>query len=102
MRVDGDASFAYTGDSLATHALAAWAKQADVLLCDAPFTKQTAPSPSPHMTAEQAGELARNAQVGALWISHLVPGSDEQAVLCAARKIFQDSSLVEEMADRTV
>ena len=73
-----------------------------LLLCDAPFTKQTAPSPSPHMTAEQAGELARNAQVGALWISHLVPGSDEQAVLCEARKIFQDSSLVEEMADRTV
>ena len=102
VRVEGDASFAYTGDSLATHALVAWAKQADILLCDVPCTEETAPSPSPHMTAEQAGALARNAQVGALWISHLVPGSDEQAVLHAARKIFQESSLVEEMTDRSV
>lgn len=102
VRVEGEAAFAYTGDSLVTHALAAWASKADVLLCDAPFTAETAPVSSPHMTAEQAGELAAAAQVKALWISHLVPGSDEQAVLCAARRIFRESSLVEEMADRTI
>lgn len=102
VRVDGDSSLAYTGDSLVTHALTAWADQVDVLLCDAPFTKRTVPSPSPHMTAEQAAELAKAAHVGALWLSHLVPDSDEQAVLRAARGIFQQSCLVEEMADRIV
>ena len=97
VRVEGQKSVAYTGDSMPTAQLAYWAKGADVLLCDAPFTERTVPQTSPHMTAEQAAGLAQKAGVGALWLSHITPGSDENALLHAAHKTFANSSIVEEL-----
>ncbi|MFR5868974.1 MAG: MBL fold metallo-hydrolase [Acutalibacteraceae bacterium] len=87
----------FTGDSVPTAALRAWAQNADVLLCDAPFTEQNVPSPSPHMTAGQAAEMAQKAGVKNLWISHIVPGSDETALLAEAKEKFENSEIVEEM-----
>ena len=97
VRVEGEKTLAYTGDSVPTAALRAWAQNADVLLCDAPFTEQNVPSPSPHMTAGQAAEMAQKSGVKNLWISHIVPGSDETALLAEAKEKFENSEIVEEM-----
>lgn len=102
VRVEGRKSLAYTGDSVPTAQLASWARGADVLLCDAPFTERTAPQAAPHMTAEQAAALAQKAGVGALWLSHITPGSDENALLSAAQQAFAKSRLVEELHSITL
>lgn len=49
------------------------------------------------MTAGQAAEMAQKAGVKNLWISHIVPGSDETALLAEAKEKFENSEIVEEM-----
>lgn len=102
VRVEGEKSLAYTGDSLPTKALSLWAQEADVLLCDAPFISQTVPENSPHMTAEQAAQIAKQAHVKQLYLSHITPGTNPDDLLQAASKEFDQVRLVEEMKIQTI
>lgn len=86
-----DGSLVYTADSVFDPALAEFAKEADALLCDAAFSNENQPEDAPHMRGEEAAKLAELAQVGALWLTHLNPTTDESALLQQARAVFANT-----------
>ncbi|MCX8006543.1 MAG: MBL fold metallo-hydrolase [Coriobacteriia bacterium] len=65
----------YTSDSVASPALADAARGADLLLADATLPEEYA-GKAPHMTAREAGALARAAGVEVLVLTHLWPSVD--------------------------
>ena len=80
--------FVYSGDAVGGAGLAAFCRGADLLLCDATFTKAQWHAEMPHFSAAQAGELARKAGARQLVITHLQPGSDKELLLQEAREAF--------------
>ena len=67
-------SIVYTGDTAPCDAVTGLAAGADVLLAEASFTTAVATNPAGlHMTALEAGELARKAGVGRLVVTHVPP-----------------------------
>lgn len=86
---DGGHSLVYTGDTAPTEGLAEHARGCDVLLCEASLG---AVEPAPgmrrvHLTAHEAGELARDAQARSLVLTHL-DATAREAALTAARAVF--------------
>ena len=72
--VEGSGYFVYTGDSAPTEELALFAKRADILLSEASGLDEDSDYVQGiHMTARQAGELARKADAKELIITHFWP-----------------------------
>lgn len=91
VRVSGAAGevLAYSGDSRTCEALAALARDADLFLCEA--TYQDGPVDpgglDAHMTAEQAGDVARRASARRLLLTHIKATLEEaRSVKEAARR----------------
>ena len=74
---DGDDRLVYTADTQESKELVAFSREADVLLCEStyPSTLENLPSGN-HLTSQQAGELASQAQAGQLVLTHFWPGID--------------------------
>ena len=51
----------------------------DLLICEASYTREREPEGIQHLSARQAGELARRSQVGQLVLTHQLPGADVDA-----------------------
>lgn len=77
-----------SGDTRPSENLVRFAKDADVLVHEAMLPEYLDGVDTPevatrlkayHTTAEEAGEIARRANVGLLVLTHLVPGKDEEA-----------------------
>lgn len=85
----GGRSLVYTGDSGASPATAELARDADVLLAEASFV-DALPGDSARdlSSAEQRGQLATDADVRHLVLTHLLPGTDPAASTAAARRHF--------------
>lgn len=82
-----DERIAYTADtSPGDHALTV-ARDADILIAEATLPEQFAGS-APHMTASEAGALAREAGAGALVLVHVWPTNDREAMGQAAADAF--------------
>ncbi|MDO4571742.1 MAG: MBL fold metallo-hydrolase [Clostridia bacterium] len=77
----GGARLFYTGDTGWFEGLPALAKGADALLADCCFTDADADRPPIHLSARQAGRLARAAGAGTLYCTHLYGGADGDAAL---------------------
>ncbi|MGH3345769.1 MAG: MBL fold metallo-hydrolase [Nocardioides sp.] len=76
----GDESLVYTGDSGPSPALLDLARDADVLLGEASSVDEVDDNMSGMLsTAGQRGDDAREAGVGALVLTHLIPGEDPAA-----------------------
>lgn len=77
---DGRLSLVYTADATATPELARHADGADLLLCEATYLE---PGPDlerfGHMTGEQAADLAGQARVRRLVLTHVMPFEEENA-----------------------
>ncbi|NLX82799.1 MAG: MBL fold metallo-hydrolase [Clostridiales bacterium] len=86
-------AFVYTGDAVGSPQLAAFCQGADLLLCDATFTKAQWHEGLPHFSAAQAGQLAQEARVKQLILTHLQPGSDKDLLLMEARAEFEHTLL---------
>lgn len=72
--VEGSGYFVYTGDTAPTEKLALFAEKADILLCEASgLDKDCDYLRGVHMTARQAGDLARLAGAKELIITHFWP-----------------------------
>lgn len=72
--VEGSGYFVYSGDAAPTEKLALFAEKADIFLCEASgLDKDCDYVRGSHMTARQAGELARRAKVKELIITHFWP-----------------------------
>ena len=83
----------YTGDAAGGAGLADFCRGADLLLCDATFTKAQWHEDLPHFSAHQAGQLARDAGVKQLVITHLQPGSDKELLLREAREAYANARM---------
>ncbi len=81
----------YSSDATLTPGLDQLCQGADLLLCDATFTTQQWHDELPHMSAAQAAELAKDAQVKRLLLTHCQPGSDSALLLSQAQAVFAES-----------
>jgi len=80
----GDGCLVYTADTGPGVDLAAFARDADLLLAEATYQRAREGQPV-HLTAEQAGELADRSGAGELVLTHLAPYLDSARSLEEAR-----------------
>lgn len=86
--------FCYTGDTNTVEGLTNFAKGADFLLADGPFTEAAWAEGKPHMSAAHVAQLAKDADVRRFVITHLNPAIDPETLLREARAIRIDALLV--------
>jgi ribonuclease BN (tRNA processing enzyme) len=84
---EGDTRLCYTSDTGMTRAVVQAARGCDLLLAEATLPEQYADA-APHLTARQAGEVAREAGAGRLVLVHLWPTSDRGVALEEAAAAF--------------
>jgi ribonuclease BN (tRNA processing enzyme) len=93
----GGAAVAFTSDTAPSAAVADLARGAGLLVADATWTT-AAPETvqaAGHMTGALAAEMAREAGVGRLLLSHFFPTTDPAATLAAALDVFADSAVAQ-------
>jgi len=95
--VRGGGKFVYSGDTRPCPELVALAQGADLFLCEATFLEDEVVSGERgHLTAREAGEIAAEAGVGRLLLTHIHPDVDARDSLETARAAFDgDVSLAE-------
>ncbi len=76
-------SITYSGDTAPTSQLVDLARGTDIALFEASFVGTHNP-PNLHLTAADAGRIAREADVGLLLLTHHVAWNDEAEVLAEA------------------
>lgn len=81
----------YTGDCAGGEGLADFCQGADLLICDASFTRAQWHEGMPHFSAARAGELARDARVKGLMLTHFQPGADVNTLVQEAREAYPDA-----------
>ncbi|NQU96140.1 MAG: MBL fold metallo-hydrolase [Chloroflexi bacterium] len=103
--VRGSGRLVYSGDTRPCPGLPALARGADVFLCEATYLEEEANSTGVrgHLTASEAGEVAAQADVGRLLLTHVHPTVDEEQVLEHAKAAFGgDAALAEQGASYVV
>ncbi|MCG3751429.1 MBL fold metallo-hydrolase [Amycolatopsis sp. Poz14] len=90
----GGTILAYTGDTGLCRGLGELADGVDVLLSEASWTDAADRPKGVHLSGKEAGELAKDAGVGRLLLTHVAPWTDRNAVLAEARAVFPDAELV--------
>lgn len=89
VRLDhGGSSLAYSGDTAATSALVELARGADLFLCEAAFVDGEPNPAGHHLTGREAGEHAAAAGVRQLMVTHILPWTDPEVTMAAARSAF--------------
>ncbi len=79
----------YSGDVGPCPELEVLARGADLFVCEATWLEtQVPPDERGHLTATEAGEIARKAGVGSLLLTHIVPYVDAGKTLEAAKATF--------------
>jgi len=93
----GGRRLVYSGDTGpgAADALVELARGADLLLIEASLLARRGDRAPGHLTARQAAQIAREAGVGRLLLTHLLPEYDPEEVLAEAREVFPGAQLAE-------
>lgn len=81
-------SVVYTADTGPFAELASFASGVDLLLAEAGFVDDPRNPPDAHLTATEAGRLARDAGVGVLVVTHIAPWHDARRQHELARAAF--------------
>jgi ribonuclease BN (tRNA processing enzyme) len=81
-------SLVYTGDTARCDALSDLTRGADVLLADTAWVTRGVRPDNLHMSAAEGAQLANEAGVSTLLLTHVLPWSDKAAVLDSARSVF--------------
>ncbi|QPC46009.1 MBL fold metallo-hydrolase [Mangrovibacillus cuniculi] len=81
-------SVVYTGDSSFTEDFIAFSKNADLLIVDCNFYKGMDGSKPGHMTSEEVGTIAKQANVKKLLLSHLPHFGEHDQLVREAKEIF--------------
>lgn len=84
---DGDSTLCYTADTAPGTRVLAAATGADLLLAEATLPERYA-GMSPHMTATQAGELARDSGAKQLVLTHVWPTNDRAEMSLHVHTVF--------------
>jgi ribonuclease BN (tRNA processing enzyme) len=90
--------FTFTADTAPCGGVERAAQGADLLLAEATL-EQSFEGLAPHMTARQAGELARGAGARTLALVHIWPTNDRERTLAEAREAFGGRTFVAEEFD---
>lgn len=96
---NGVGTIVYTSDTgfAAKDDLVKFARGADLMICESSLLKRHGFSEfNSHLTAEQAGIIAREANVGRLMITHFWPEESTDEYLNEARGIFSDVVVAKE------
>jgi len=94
---DSSGVLAYSGDTRPCVGLLEAARGADLFLCEASAIEEDAEFAKPgHLTAKQAGEIAGQAGVSRLLLTHIWPFYDEKQLLRECREVFSASEVVVE------
>ncbi|MFH1926581.1 MAG: MBL fold metallo-hydrolase [Chloroflexota bacterium] len=95
----GGKKMVYSGDTIYNSRLVEIAKEADLMLCEstAVLGKHTSSKDIPHLTARQAAEIAAQAGVCKLLLTHFWYEEKKENYLEEARKVFSNTSLAEEL-----
>ena len=91
----GGKSFGYTGDTNTLPSLVSDFNQCDLLLADGLFPSSFWSADKPHLSAELAAQLATDAHVRELIITHLNPLFPTRPLLDEARAVFHSVHLAE-------
>ncbi|HOB87445.1 MAG TPA: MBL fold metallo-hydrolase [Bacillota bacterium] len=87
----------YSGDTEYFSGLVDWARGADLFLCEANYLeKDMAANPPNHLSAAQAAQLAAEAGVKRLLLTHLPPEEDGALSLKEAREHFPQAEIARE------
>lgn len=84
----------YTADTGPSSVVAELARGADLLLAEAAFVDGASNPPGLHLTGRQAGELARDAGVGRLVVTHVPPWNDPAVALAEASAVFDGACVL--------
>lgn len=86
VRVDWEGkSFCYGADCAPNDVLPSFARGVDLLLLECSFGAGPAPEGVPHLTAQHAAELARQAEARRLLLTHCYPEFNRDEAIAAAR-----------------
>lgn len=85
----------YTGDAAEGESLVEFCRGADILLADGAFMEKQWHEKAPHMSAKRAAQLAKDAGVKRLLITHLPPSNVPALLQDEARSVFANSSVVQ-------
>ena len=94
IRIDGSASLTYTGDTAPSPAICELAAGSDLLLAEATLDEPEDGPVQGHLTATQAAELAQNAAVRRLMLTHFWHDADRELAAQAAKQLLSCSVLV--------
>lgn len=95
---DGKRRLFYTGDTGYFPELPDLCRGADLLLADCGLlSAEKTTAIAPHLTAKEAGELARDAEVGQLICSHIWGGYEDEPVIAEARIAFPAAQAAKEL-----
>ncbi|MBE5774158.1 MAG: MBL fold metallo-hydrolase [Clostridiales bacterium] len=89
------AKFVFTGDSNQDLLMELFCEGADLLLADAGLSKADHRFTSPHYSAEMCGQLAKNAHVRKLVLTHFNPKYDKNDLLAEAQCFFAETAIAE-------
>lgn len=81
-------TFVYSGDTTKNDRLAAFAAGCNLLLADSAFLRKQLSENSPHMSAAQCAEIAREAGAELLALTHQSPETDVQLYEKEAKEIY--------------
>jgi len=89
LRLEADGrSLAYTGDTGPNERLAPLARDANVLLAEAAFVEGAVNPPDLHLTGREAGQVAHDAGVGELVVTHVPPWYNPLDALAEAIEVY--------------
>ena len=94
IRIDGSSSLTYTGDTAPADDIARLAQGTDLLLAEATLDEPECGPVKGHLTAQQAAELAQQADVGRLMLTHFWHDGDRDAAAATARNCSDREVLV--------
>ena len=81
-------SLAYSADTGPGWSFAAFEAPIDLALCEATFCADMEPAEIQHLSARQAGAMARAAGVGDLVLTHVYPGVSHEAIAAEGTEAF--------------
>lgn len=96
---NGERTIVYTSDTSysAKDRLVEFAKEADLLICESSLLKSYGfPEINSHLTAEQAAQIAKQANVKALALTHFWPEENIKNYLDEAKKVFNNVIVLRE------
>ncbi|MBE3519628.1 MAG: MBL fold metallo-hydrolase [Firmicutes bacterium] len=100
---DGRRILAYSGDTRPCEALICAARDANLFLCESSCLERDASfAAAGHLTARQAAEVAREAGVAKLLLTHIWPFYSEEELIAEASEVFPQVAVAAEGAEYEV